>query len=468
MASSVLSGDQLNFTRIVIACVDEIKVVLADILSCEIKPGDLPKAIRSCSNLITGMFKLRTEQMNICCPSPSGAPDYYKFDVTLLYALIRNLCPQLKPTQGWGKAPSIKDMQIGDDIERLREIRNTMHAHVNSSKVDDATFSSHWQNLPRITIRGNANVVCGNNTSFEAELDMCSSSNNWPVTWEKIIGNKTEQININGDKYKGSSTMRLIIPRVLKEDQGEYRAFVDRENNGTHIKIPSNSILLTVLGEKPNLEKLSLSKEQNDIKIICKFRVDEQTPNADQILWEKNGQSLQNCLRMHVDHSKTDSTLTISRATGDDFGEYSCNVSNAVGTSKECIVLGISVVTAIKELSVPFGDSALIQAKIVSCPPVENISWQKSTSGESHAEKFQTINVNLSKYSGTTLDSTNPKLVIRQTTFQDRVFYQLLVSNGIGRCVSSSTFLDVKGSPPNVFTGHETNFQKQSVKLKCN
>ncbi|XP_061170573.1 uncharacterized protein LOC133179912 [Saccostrea echinata] len=150
MASNILAGDQLNFTRMGIASVDEIKVVLADILRCEIKPQDLPKSITSCSELTTGRHKLRPEQQRLCCPSPPAVPDYNKFDVSLLYTLIRNLCPQLKPTQDWGKPPSITEFQIGDDIERLRVFRNEMFAHLDSSCVEDVVFTSKWQDLEQI------------------------------------------------------------------------------------------------------------------------------------------------------------------------------------------------------------------------------------------------------------------------------------------------------------------------------
>ncbi|XP_062585239.1 uncharacterized protein LOC134246908, partial [Saccostrea cucullata] len=150
MASNILASDQLNFIRMVIASVDEIKVVLADILRCELKPVDLPKSIISCSELMIGRHKLRPEQLKLCCPSPPAVPNYRQFDVSLLYTLIRNLCPQLKPKQDWGKPLASTDIEIGHDIERLREFRNTMFAHSESSSVDDMVFTTKWQDLEQI------------------------------------------------------------------------------------------------------------------------------------------------------------------------------------------------------------------------------------------------------------------------------------------------------------------------------
>lgn len=153
MASKHLSPDQLNFTRLGIACVDLIRTVLNDILRGEIKPEDLYNAITLCPELTSGRQKLRPEQNKICyLPSPS-IPDYKTFDVTLSYTLIRNLCPRLKPTNGWGKTPSHMETQIGDDIERLRVFRNEVYGHLNSSIVTDAEFKSQWRKLKSVIQR---------------------------------------------------------------------------------------------------------------------------------------------------------------------------------------------------------------------------------------------------------------------------------------------------------------------------
>ncbi|XP_062566132.1 uncharacterized protein LOC134228497 [Saccostrea cucullata] len=434
MASNILAGDQLNFTRMGIASVDEIKVVLADILRCEIKPKDMPKSITSCSELTTGRHKLRPNHLKLCCPSPPAVPDYNKFDVSLLYTLIRNLCPQLKPTQGWGKTPSITDIQVGDDIERLREFRNEMFAHLDSSSVDDVVFTAKWRDLeqvfqrmqifliskgisvdyskklaiiaksdfgfedmekykiilegilhilkengnncgPSITIHGNDEVFFGEKTCFQAILDRCSPSNNWPITWEKIQGNITEQLDTNRQKYRGSSSRCLVIADVSKEDEGEYRAVISRENNGTHIKVPSNCKRLTVIGEIP--------------------------------------------------------TITMPQ-----------------------------------EVEVPFGSTAVLQPMIQAFPDIEAIEWQKSRRMDPNAEEFEIIDVTSPKYSRSTLDPKHPKLIINETTFDDNLFFRLVVVNKVGRS-SSCTFLHVTGSPPNVFMIHDTDFQNQSVTLIC-
>lgn len=147
MAYPVLTKDEQNFIRFVKICLDVFKLPLADILASEIQPADLYNKIQqhSCS-LLNGKNKLDSKQEKICFRSPPAIPNYNEFDVTLLYKLIRNLCPLLAPTKGWGKDPADTDMQIGDDIERLRVFRNN-NIHEVSSKISDNDFEIIWKKL---------------------------------------------------------------------------------------------------------------------------------------------------------------------------------------------------------------------------------------------------------------------------------------------------------------------------------
>lgn len=161
MASSGPSNEEHNFQCVTVASVDFIKLPLKDILKNHIKPEDLFRAINACSTL-----KLRPDQQRICLIQPPGVPDYNIFDVTLLYTLIRNLCPLPCPTQGWGKEPNASDIQISDDIERLRLIRNTYYAHAKSASITDSMFKTLWRNL-RSAIR---RIQSTYNVDYEDEL----------------------------------------------------------------------------------------------------------------------------------------------------------------------------------------------------------------------------------------------------------------------------------------------------------
>lgn len=171
------SQDQQNFECVTIASVDFIKLPLKDILESRIQPVDLFKEINSCPALLSHKYKLRQDQLKLCFLQPPAMPDYSKFDVTLLYTLIRNLCPSLRPTKCWGKNPDNADIQIGDDIERLRLFRNNYHAHADSAAISYADFKDIWKNLNSLVNRIQKYMYNkGHNVNYEQELSMIESS----------------------------------------------------------------------------------------------------------------------------------------------------------------------------------------------------------------------------------------------------------------------------------------------------
>lgn len=129
---------------------------------------DIVPVVRTKSR--SGKYKLRKDQLNICYIHPPTLPDYGRFDVTLLYTLIRNLCSSLKPTQGWGIDPKSADIQIGDDVERLRHFRNNYYAHANSSKISDTEFGGIWRNLKSAINRIQSSIACG--ADYEQQLNL--------------------------------------------------------------------------------------------------------------------------------------------------------------------------------------------------------------------------------------------------------------------------------------------------------
>ena len=76
--------------------------------------------------------------------------DYSECDITLVYSLLRNLTPtntSVRPTAGWGRPVSAGDITLGDDIERIRDLRNTMYGHVATTSLPDSTYNDNMQVL---------------------------------------------------------------------------------------------------------------------------------------------------------------------------------------------------------------------------------------------------------------------------------------------------------------------------------
>lgn len=170
MATRDLSQAEQNFTCFAKACVDYIKLPLIDILNNNVKPFDLYMKLK-CSTLTSGKSSLRPDQLKLCFFPLPLLPDYSKFDVTLLYTLIRNLCPSLRPTRGWGFEPNVRDTKIGDDIERIRLFRNNFYAHASSTAISNDEFKNLWTGLKFVIKRITIFTKTWNTANYEEELE---------------------------------------------------------------------------------------------------------------------------------------------------------------------------------------------------------------------------------------------------------------------------------------------------------
>lgn len=157
MAQTNLSKLQENYTCLAIICVDHLKLPLIDILNYYISASDIYTKIDS--STLNSEKKVELNQKIKRYVKGPGIPDYSKFDVSMLYTLIRNLCP-LKPTGKWGEDPSAADTQLGDDIERVRLFRNRVFAHANSAQTPDSEFQNHWTYIKNVLNRIQKNRVC--------------------------------------------------------------------------------------------------------------------------------------------------------------------------------------------------------------------------------------------------------------------------------------------------------------------
>lgn len=183
-----------NFAKVVIACRDIIKLPLVDILTANINPSQLSSFLER-KSVIDRLTKGEVQQ----CSVP--LPDYKKFDVGLLYKLIRLTCTSLKPKQGWGRKPNDDDITLADDIERIKMFRNEQMAHADSAEISDMQFELIWNDITLVMRRMDSAMQefkC--NTNYEQKMEDVL----WrPSTVEEIepitIGLKEEIENMQKD-----------------------------------------------------------------------------------------------------------------------------------------------------------------------------------------------------------------------------------------------------------------------------
>ena len=143
-----------NFFRLVKVLVDLGSEALRDVMQQVLLPDTLATAVSSNMRKIDKLHKKRIlfdDQYDLLTEVP---PQPKKFDISLLTIILRNLCPGVPaPLSGWSKELDPSDLNLGADIVRLRNIRNSVSAHTASTRVTDADFENIWAKVTTVVVR---------------------------------------------------------------------------------------------------------------------------------------------------------------------------------------------------------------------------------------------------------------------------------------------------------------------------
>ena len=153
MASSIrISGsdeDRTRFFRLSLVIIEKLTEILRDLLLNAVSPTQIYEKVKQ-SNYLKN---LRLEQIILI--SDAKTRGYQDFDITLLYTLLRNVCQNISPpSQNWGCMPSsLNEITVGDDIERIRLIRNKVYGHISEIAIPETEFKQYWSTISGICTR---------------------------------------------------------------------------------------------------------------------------------------------------------------------------------------------------------------------------------------------------------------------------------------------------------------------------
>ncbi|XP_062569451.1 ankyrin-3-like [Saccostrea cucullata] len=141
-----------NFARACRAIINLNTDILRDELDSHITPGDIARK----ANVSTSLPNLRPEQW-ASINNAAAKGSYEDFDSSLLYIMIRNLCPLSQPLLGWNRKPPPTDLSVAADVERIRYYRNEVYGHTTRAEISDSEFNSIWWELEKISERFDRN-----------------------------------------------------------------------------------------------------------------------------------------------------------------------------------------------------------------------------------------------------------------------------------------------------------------------
>lgn len=111
--------------------------------------------------------------------------------------------------------------------------------------------------------------------------------------------------------------------------------------------------------------------------------------------------------------------------------------------ARHCILfLDIPSIEIPSKSKVIFGSETRLNCYVCGYLPPDKVEWQNSVDGTT----FHPIDINENKHFGSSNDPRSPYLLVRYATLKDQQYYRGVVYNLIGKCISSSLFLQVTGS----------------------
>nr|XP_034320280.1 uncharacterized protein LOC105342216 isoform X1 [Crassostrea gigas]XP_034320282.1 uncharacterized protein LOC105342216 isoform X1 [Crassostrea gigas]XP_034320283.1 uncharacterized protein LOC105342216 isoform X1 [Crassostrea gigas] len=281
-----LTGENTNLARVAQLILGPCTNVLRDVLRKEISPSNLETKVRAY------IAKTKKPLINQHQETLVYSKDYLKFDVTLLYFLLRNMCSIQPHSNKWGNNPKSGDRSVSGNIERIRLIRNE-YGHNSERFISDTDFKIKYKYI-KVIVKELENYL-GSSTKYQDEVKELKTCTMDPTQSEKNIKDLLdlhEKIkDISGDVEEMKKTVlpwniKVIYKKDVlkwKEDDSffvethNFQAMLDKVRQQpfvTFVGVPGSGKTATarhiaiLLQEKDGYEILP-TKDINNTEMYC-------------------------------------------------------------------------------------------------------------------------------------------------------------------------------------------------------
>lgn len=165
-----------NFCRLARLILDVCNAAMRDLLQCKLSGGELILTQTLALNRKKIEHHLLDIQKKTLFPPKNGLVKYRKLDFTLMYSIVRNVCPdKIEPNSTnkykWGKKPVPGDTSLLAAIERIRDCRNEFFAHATEAKICDSEYKVLWSSLEQALLKIDENLDTSVvSTSYKKEM----------------------------------------------------------------------------------------------------------------------------------------------------------------------------------------------------------------------------------------------------------------------------------------------------------
>ncbi|GFU50491.1 titin [Nephila pilipes] len=300
--------------------------------------------------------------------------------------------------------------------------------HSTSLKVK---ASPVWREQPQ-----NITTVIGDTISIHCKA---LGSPDPHIYWKKhSVSGILMDVNKNSS-YSNKNSTELKILKVSYDDAGIYECIAD---NGISPNI--NSIFSITIRDIPKIKKFSFEDnvQEGDLASVICLAVSNAKPLS--FFWTKNGNPIdESTNNVRIDNSGEYSVLILDSVTLKSAGNYSCKVTNPVGSAIHTSQLDVKAppkwVKVPESLVSTIGSALNIQC-LATGSPSPKITWIKySDPNFTEDNKIEEVNIRENVSDGV--------LKIMSVSYKDAGHYSCIANNNIGSRIQTNFTITIRGVP---------------------
>ena len=149
------SKEKTNGSKLSRLLVDGGTTVLRSVFDTHHPPANLAADLNACYSILINLLRRRIlngHQWDKLFPGCGAAPDSNKFDITLLFLLLTNICGLTPPHTGWHCKPPPSDTSHEANLARIKFFRNQLYGHITTTGIDELMFNALWQEISAVLV----------------------------------------------------------------------------------------------------------------------------------------------------------------------------------------------------------------------------------------------------------------------------------------------------------------------------
>lgn len=187
----------MNFCTIACLLLDVCNDAIRDLLRCKISANEQIFTKTLETNRIKIENRLFDTQKKILFPPNNGLVSFESLDFSLMYCILRNVCPEKiepnsKNKQKWGGNPTRGDKSLLAAIETIRECRNELFAHATKAKIKDSDFNDIWTKIKTALQTIDQTLSASRESSYIMKMNNLQKISLDPES-EKLMKKRTEK-----------------------------------------------------------------------------------------------------------------------------------------------------------------------------------------------------------------------------------------------------------------------------------